>query len=156
MSLLYNVLSRLVIAFLPRSKHLVSFMAAVTVVILEPKKICQSFFFPICHGFPAAAAAKSLQPTRLPRPWDSPGKNTGEWVAISFSNAWKWKWSRSVLTQRPHGLQPTRLLGPWDFPGKSTGVGCHCLSDGFHEKQTNQNSSSGCLISDFCEATRLK
>ena len=73
------------------------------------------------------------QPTRLPRPWDSPGKNTGvgchfllqcmkvkserevalrdpmdcslpgssipgilqartvEWVAISFSSAWKWK-----------------------------------------------------------------
>ena len=30
------------------------------------------------------------QPTRLPRPWDSPGKNM-EWVAISFSNAWKWK-----------------------------------------------------------------
>ena len=30
------------------------------------------------------------QPTRLPRPWDSPGK-TLEWVAISFSNAWKWK-----------------------------------------------------------------
>ena len=46
----------------------------------------------------AAAAAKSLQscptrvqpyrqqPTRLPYPWDSPGKNTGvEWVAIPFS-----------------------------------------------------------------------
>ena len=30
------------------------------------------------------------QPTRLPRPWDSPGKKL-EWVAISFSNAWKWK-----------------------------------------------------------------
>ena len=30
------------------------------------------------------------QPTRLPRPWDSPGK-TLEWVAISFSDAWKWK-----------------------------------------------------------------
>ena len=30
------------------------------------------------------------QPTRLRRPWDSPGKNM-EWVAISFSNAWKWK-----------------------------------------------------------------
>ena len=30
------------------------------------------------------------QPTRLPRPWESPGKNTGG-VAISFSNAWKWK-----------------------------------------------------------------
>ena len=46
----------------------------------------------------AAAAAKSLQscltlckphrwqPTRLPRPWDSPGKNTGV-GSISFSNA---------------------------------------------------------------------
>ena len=30
------------------------------------------------------------QPTRLPHPWDSPGKSMG-WVAISFSNAWKWK-----------------------------------------------------------------
>ena len=30
------------------------------------------------------------QPTRLPCLWDSPGKNL-EWVAISFSNAWKWK-----------------------------------------------------------------
>ena len=54
---------------------------------------------------------------------------TLEWLAISFSNAWKWKWSHSVVSDssRPHGLQPTRLLCPWDFPGKSTGVGCHCL-----------------------------
>ena len=54
---------------------------------------------------------------------------TLEWVAISFSSAWKWKWSRSVMSNssRPHGLQPTRLLRPWDFPGKNTGVGCHCL-----------------------------
>ena len=52
-----------------------------------------------------------------------------EWVAISFSNAWKWKWSRSVApdSSHPHGLEPTRLLRPWDFPGKSTGVCCHCL-----------------------------
>ena len=52
-----------------------------------------------------------------------------EWVAISFSNAWKWKWSRSVVSNSsgPHALQPTRFLHPWDFPGKSTGVGCHCL-----------------------------
>ena len=54
---------------------------------------------------------------------------TLEWVAISFSNAWKWKWSCSVVSDssRPHWLQPTRPLRPWDFPGKSTGVGCHCL-----------------------------
>ena len=69
------------------------------------------------------------QPSRLPLPWDSPGKNTGV-GCISFSNAWKWKVKvklLSCLTQRPHGLQPTRLLRPWDFPGKSTGMGCHCL-----------------------------
>ena len=54
---------------------------------------------------------------------------TMQWVAISFSNAEKWKWSRSVVSDssRPHGLQPTRLLRSLDFPGKSTGVGCHCL-----------------------------
>ena len=88
----------------------------------------------------AAAAAKSIQscPT-LCNPIDGspPGSpvpgilqaRTLEWVAISFSNAWKWKWSSSVVSDssRPHGLQPTRLLHPWDFPGKSTGVGCHCL-----------------------------
>ena len=72
------------------------------------------------------------QPTRLPRPWDSPGNNTG--VGCHFllqcMKSEKWKWSHSVMPdpQRPHGLQPTRLLRPRDFPGKSTGVGCHCLS----------------------------
>ena len=56
-----------------------------------------------------SAAAKSLQlcPT-LCNPRDGsppcspvPGilqARTLEWVAISFSNAWKWKWSRSVVS----------------------------------------------------------
>ena len=40
MSLLFNVLSRLVIAFLPRSKHLlISWLQSPFAVILEPKKI---------------------------------------------------------------------------------------------------------------------
>ena len=80
MSLLFNVLSRLVITFLPGSKHLNS-MAAVS----------------ICRDF-AAAAAKSLQsrPTLCDpidgRPPGSPvpgilQAKTLEWVAISFSNA---------------------------------------------------------------------
>ena len=40
MSLLFNMLSRLVIAFLPRSNHLlISWLQSPSVVILEPKKI---------------------------------------------------------------------------------------------------------------------
>ena len=40
MSLLFNMLSRLVIAFLPRSKHLlISWLQSPAAVILEPKKI---------------------------------------------------------------------------------------------------------------------
>ena len=73
------------------------------------------------------------QPTRLPHPWDSPGKNTGVGCYLLLQcmkvKSEKWKWSRSVMSNpsRPHGLQPIRLLRPWDSPGKSTGVGCHCL-----------------------------
>ena len=40
MSLLFNMLSRLVIAFLPRSKHLlISWLQSLSAVTLEPKKI---------------------------------------------------------------------------------------------------------------------
>ena len=40
MSLLFNMLSRLVIAFLPRSKHLlISWLQSPSAVTLEPKKI---------------------------------------------------------------------------------------------------------------------
>ena len=43
MSLLFNMLSRLVITFLPRSKHLlISWLQSPSAVILEPRKI-QSF-----------------------------------------------------------------------------------------------------------------
>ena len=38
MSLLFNMLSRLVIALLPRSKHLTSWLQSLPRVILEPKK----------------------------------------------------------------------------------------------------------------------
>ena len=54
-----------------------------------------------------------------------------EWVAISFSNAWKWKVKVKLLSRvRLFGTPLTaasRLLRPWDFPGKSSRVGCRCL-----------------------------
>ena len=96
----------------------------------------------------AAAAAKSLQlcptlcdpidgkPTRLPCPWDSPGKNTGVdchflLQCMKVKSESEVKVRRSVVSDCswPHGLQPTRLPRPWDFPGKSTGVGCIAISE---------------------------
>ena len=54
MSLLFNMLSMLVIAFLPRNNHaLISWLQSLSAVILEPKKIKSvtvSTFSPfICH-----------------------------------------------------------------------------------------------------------
>ena len=93
----------------------------------------------------ANANAKSLQlcPTLCDPIGGSPPGSTVpgilqarilEWVAISFSNAWK----RKVKVK---SLSRVQLLAtPWtaayqaplsmDFPGKSTGVGCHRLLRG--------------------------
>ena len=51
MSLLFNMLSRLVITFLPRSKHLlISWLQSPSTVILEPPKIKSATVSPsICH-----------------------------------------------------------------------------------------------------------
>ena len=54
------------------------------------------------------------QPTRLSRPWHSPGKNTG--VGCHFLlQRMKVKLLSCVQLV---GLQPTRLLRPWDFLGQ--------------------------------------
>ena len=59
MSLLFNMLSRLVITFLPRSKRLfISWLQSLSAVILEPQKIkflivspssCHEVMGPRCH-----------------------------------------------------------------------------------------------------------
>ena len=97
----------------------------------------------------AAAAAKSLQscPTLCdPIDGSPPGSPVPgilqarvlEWVAIAFSDAWKWTvkvkslssvqllatpWTAAYQALPPMGF--SRLFRPWDSPGKSTGVGCH-------------------------------
>ena len=89
----------------------------------------------------AAAAAKSCQSCQTlcdPRDGSPPGSPvpgilqaiTLEWVAISFSNAWKWKVKVKLLSCVQLFVTPWttgyQVLRPWDFPGKSTGVGGHC------------------------------
>ena len=92
--------------------------------------------------FSAAAAAKSLQscPTLCdPIDGSPPGSpvsgilqaRTLEWVAISFSSAWKWEVKVKLLS-------PVRLFAtPWTaayqappsmgFPRQEYWSGCHCL-----------------------------
>ena len=113
--------------------------------------------------YAAAAAAKLLQscPTLCdPIDGSPPGSpvpgilqaRTLEWVAIAFSNAWKWKvkvksLSRVRLSATPW-LQPTRLLHLWDSPGKNTGVGCHFLLRCMKVKSESEVPQSCPTLSD--------
>ena len=98
--------------------------------------------FSVYYIAAAAAGAASIQScATLCDPIDGspPGSaipgilqaRTLEWVAISFSNAWKWKVKVKLLSRvrllATSWTAAHQLLRPWDFPGKSTGVGCHCL-----------------------------
>ena len=70
------------------------------------------------------------QPTRLPCPWDSPGKNTGvggHFLLQCMKVKSESEVAQSCLTLSNPIDQSTRLLCPWDFPCKSTGVRCHCF-----------------------------
>ena len=95
-----------------------------------------------CSSAASPAAAKSLQSClTLCDPIDGspPGSpipgvlqaRTLEWVAISFSNAWKWKVKvkslsrvRLLVTSWTAACQAPPSMG---FSSKSTGVGCHRL-----------------------------
>ena len=100
----------LLLIFFHENKRSIPFPAAA-----ESHQLCSTLCDPIDSSPPGSAVPGILQARLL------------AWVAIAFSNAWKW--SRSVMSDssRPHGLQPTSLLCPWEFPGKGTGVGCHFL-----------------------------
>ena len=72
------------------------------------------------------------QPTRLPRPWDSPGKNTGVGrhfllQCMKVKSQSEVAQSCPILSEPMDCSLPGSLLHPWHFPVKSTGVGCHCL-----------------------------
>ena len=94
---------------------------------------CQQSYLTLCDpidGSPPGSPVPGILQAR-----------TLEWVAISFSNVWKWKVKVKSLScvrlLATPWLQPTRLLHPWDFPGKSTGVGCHCLLQRGHRHCQN-------------------
>ena len=86
------------------------------------------------------------QPTRLPYPWDSPGKNTG--VGCHFLlQSMKVK-SESEVAQSPLTLCDRRLPQPWDSPGKNTGVGCHFLPQCMKVKSESEVTQSRLTLCD--------
>ena len=112
---------------------------------------------PVSLESPAAAAVKLLQlcstlydPTRLPHPWDSPGKNTG--VGCHFLlQCMKVKTESEIAQSCPtlsDPVDPTRLPHPWDSPGKNTGVRCHCLLQCMKVKSESDLAQSCPTLSD--------
>ena len=92
------------------------------------------------------------QPTRLPHPWDSPGKNTG--VGCHFLlQCMKVKGESEVIQScptlsDPMDCSPPGPSRPWDFPGKRTGVGCHCLLQCMKVKSKSEVTQSCPTLSD--------
>ena len=99
MSLLFNILSRLIIAFLPRSEHLlISCLQSPSAVILQPRKIkpaIVSTLSPsICHDM--------MELTHWKRPWCwerlKAGGEVGSrgWDGLMASHTqWTWVWASS-------------------------------------------------------------
>ena len=113
MFLLFNILSRFFITSLPRSKRL--FVSQ----LQSP-----------CSDFATAASLQSCptlrphkrQPTRLPRPWDSPGKNTG--VGCHFLLQCMKVKEESEKVGLKLNIQKTKIMasGPitsWQIDGKT-------------------------------------
>ena len=86
------------------------------------------------------------QPTRLPRPWDSPGKNTGVGCHLKMISLGKCMHAKSLqlcLTL----CDPADCSSPCssvcgNSPGKNTGMGCHAFPQ---EIFLTQASNSGLM-----------
>ena len=104
------------------------------VLVAKSLQLCPTLCYPIDGSPPGSPVPGILQARTL------------EWLAVSFSNAWKWKVKVKSLSRvqllATRGLQPTRLLCPWDSPGNNTGLNCHFLLQGIF---LNQVSSPGLL-----------
>ena len=145
MSLLLNMLSKLVITFLPRSKRLlISWLQSPSVVILEPPKIKSdtvSTVSPsICHEVVGPDAMIFIFWMLSFKPdFDSPPS-----LSLCHCPAWC---ACSVMSNslQHYGLGSTRLLCPWDSPGRNTGKGCHFLLQGIFLTQGSNPRLVYCL-----------
>ena len=125
MSLLFNMLSRLVIAFLPGSKCLlISWLQSPSAVILEPPKITSLVDFPgVSDG--KACAYSARDPGQSLGQEDLPGK---EMATHSSILAWKIPWTEEPGRAIVHGVAKNRTwLSDFTFLSFSINKVCHCF-----------------------------
>ena len=138
MSLLFNTPSRSVIAFLPRSKHLlISWLQSPSAGILEPPKINSvtvSIVSPcICYEVTGPDAMILAFWLLSFKPAFSPSSFT--FIKRLFSSSLLSaisEWSRSVVS---NSLQPQELYSSWNSPGQNNGVGGLYLFQGIFPTQ---------------------
>ena len=120
LSLLFNILSRLVITFLPRSKRLlISWLQSPS----AGETILQTSIITYVHMYiHINIVQQPLQHIAKSEEYVFQIYRIRNYISVNHSVVPDSLWS--------HGLQSTRLLCPWDFPGKDTGEGCHFLIQG--------------------------
>ena len=112
MSLLFNTLSRFVISFLPKTKHLlISWLQSPFAVILEPKKIKSVTVFIV-----------------------SPYVCDETMANYSMSQQSQY-WACESCSVVSDSLQPYELYSPWNSPGQNAGVSSHSLLKGIFPTQ---------------------
>ena len=123
MSLLFNMLSRLVITFLPRSKRLlISWLQPPSALILEPPKITSLVDFPgVSDG--KLSAYNARDPGQSLGQEDLPGK---EMAIHSSILAWKSPWTEEPGRATVHGKNRT-WLSDFTFLSFSINKVCHCF-----------------------------
>ena len=109
MSLLFNILSRFIITFLPRSKHLLISWLQSSAVIFEPPKI-KSLTVSIVSQSMASLVAQRVK--RLPTRWETLVQSLGredplekEMATHSSTLAWKILWTE----------EPGKLWSMWSL-----------------------------------------
>ena len=120
MSLLFNILSRFVIAFLPRSSHLISWLQSPSTVILEPKRrksVTTLTFSPfICHAV-MGADGTPLQYSCLENPMDG----GAWWAAVHGVTKSRRRLSNFTFTFHFHALEKEMATHSsvlaWRIPG---------------------------------------
>ena len=132
----------------------------------------------VAQSCPTLLQPHGLQPTRLFRPWDFPGKNTGvgchfllqgifptQRLNLHFFCLLHWQVDSLSLSHlgSPAAAAKSRQLCltlcnpidgsppgscPWDSPGNNTGVGCHFLPQCMKLKSESEVAQSSPTLHD--------